>query len=382
VTVPVASADALPEHGEPTQTGITTPPDSNLLSSSPSEEEEDIIAQNDSKSIKCSEDLAAKVIHTLEQLDTSATGRDKIIAWILPNALDLAHSKGGTRVIQKAMDGASNQQLTLFVQRFQGHVPALLMCPNGNRVLDKAIEQGHGNSWSTQIIWQEMAVYPGWSEAANHSFAYRVVQRLIEHCNQAREAIVKTMISERKASWVTDWYANYVTQSVSEHGTPEEKLAIIQRLLDPLGVPSLCKHGVASHVVENAWDQGDDKCKQALLMTILRHNGALADLARDYLGSKTVKRIVDAKEALTESLHAAAMWQLVNNAAWLQDSKRKKHGKKFALIAYAWFNSQQAMANNSLPKAIGLQSEKSTLEVQSNSGDESTQAATQSTASD
>jgi hypothetical protein len=265
---------------------------------------------------------------TVERMLEEGTIQDvaTIIAWMQPNALSIALSKSGTRIIQAAMNRAESDQLTSLIECFRGCVARLMESPHGNYALQKMIEVLGGASGSMKFILLELARYPGgWSAVVKHAFGCRVVQRIIEHCpEQATESIVKVVKAEARTC-VRNPFANYVVQSIMEHGTFHQKFHMVL-ILVALGIPSLSKHQIASNVVEKAFDHGDAKCKRAICEAILKCPGAIVDIACHQWGNKTVQRIVQSKHVLTEPLHGSAMQQLMAGAEVLRKSK---HGKNF-----------------------------------------------------
>merc|ERR1719375_691936 len=221
--------------------------------------------------------------------------------------LILSRSKMGSPVIQSALESAGKDQQIALIQGLRGHVIQLMLCFNGNHVLQKSFQVMSGAS--IDFILDELAQYPGgWSAVIKHSFGCRVAQRAIEHCTeQATEGIVSAVEAEAKVC-VEHKFANYVLQSIIEHGTPSQKWRIINALIK-LGIPNLTQSLIPSYVVEKTFDNGDEKCKQAIAEAILSWRGAIVHMGCNRWGSGMVKRIMDAQKILGETLYGEALQQ-------------------------------------------------------------------------
>lgn len=307
----------------------------------------DVVAQlGDPKRIIYDASAAGEVAQMLEE----GTCRDTeaIIWWLQPVLLDLSLAKWGTRVVQAAIDHAETERLMAFIEGFHGHVLQLLESHHGNHVLQKMIEVVSGASENMKFILEELARYPGgWSAVVKHVFGCRVVQRIIEHCPEDATACIVDAVEAEAGICVKHPYANYVMQSVIEHGTPNQKFRMVSAVIH-LGIINLAQSHIASNVVEKAFDHGDEKCKQAMCAAILKHPGAIVGMACNRWGSCTVKRIVDARQALGESLYTNVMQQLLAGVHVLRPSK---HGKKFARTATSLIQASPPKMSESLPSA-------------------------------
>jgi len=301
----------------------------------------DIVAQvGDAMQIMYDPVVEHMVKETLE--NGSYLDSEAIIAWIQPFALALSSSKMGSPVVQLALASAGKNQQIALIQGLRGHVVQLMLCYNGNHVLQKSLEVMSGTS--TQFILDEMAQYPGgWSAVIKHVFGCRVAQRAIEHCTeQATEVIVTTVAAEAKVC-LQHKFANYVLQSIVEHGKPFQKLRIRNALIK-LGIPNLTQSHVPSNVVEKTFDHGDEECKQAIAEAILKWRGAIVRMGCNRWGSRMVKRVLEAQHILGETLYADVVQQLLVGSEVLRQSK---HGRKFARIASESIDTAPAAGGNS-----------------------------------
>lgn len=309
----------------------------------------DVVAQlGDPRQIMYDPMVVCTLEKTLE--DGSSKDCEAIIAWMLPYVLELSRSKTGTRVVQSALDNAGKEQQIALIQGLRGHVVRLMLCYNGNHVLQKSLEVLSGASEAIKFILEELTQYPGgWSAVIKHVFGCRVAQRAIEHCTERATEHIVNAVTDEAGLCVEHQYANYVMQSIMEHGTPTQKIRILDALI-LLGIPNLTNSHIPSNVVEKAFDHGNEKCKQAIAGAILNWPGAIVRMGCNRWGSCMVKRILDAQHVLGESLYGDAMQQLLTGAEVLQQSK---HGRKFARIACGFFDTTVAAGGNSfqLPDA-------------------------------
>jgi len=321
-------AQAYPEHNSATTP--YTPEKLNLANhiSAPSLQSaaSDVMAQiDDPARIMDDSKVANKVEQTLEH--GTCKDVEEIVTWLLEHDIFLyvSLSKLGSRVAQAAIAQAKTDQLTKLISCFHGNVLRLLQSPNGNYVLQKAIEVIHGASESMKFILVELAKYPGgWSAMAKDQFGCRVVQRVVEHCPEEATANIVNAVKAEAKIFVRHPYANYVLQSILEHGTPNQKVEMV-RILVGLGIVSLSHSHVTSNILETAWDHGDKECQKAIFEAILKYDGAIIGMACNRWGSNMVKRIVEARHIMP--FHGTAIQQLLHGEHVLRQSK---HGKKIA----------------------------------------------------
>merc|ERR1719420_2874085 len=116
-------------------------------------------------------------------------------------------------------------------------------------------------------------------------------------------------------------YGNYVIQLILEHGSVEQRQAVVQALLqDPLGFAC---HRTGSDVVEHALASYDLEERGALLRALLRDPASFADLSCSHYGSFVARALVclpGAEGAEARALAAEVLPQLQSD----------KHGKRVA----------------------------------------------------
>lgn len=65
---------------------------------------------------------------------------------------------------------------------------------------------------------------------STHPYGCRVIQRILEHCNQEQTSPILDELHDNIERLVQDQYGNYVIQHVLEHGTYEDKSKIVMQL--------------------------------------------------------------------------------------------------------------------------------------------------------
>ena len=69
---------------------------------------------------------------------------------------------------------------------------------------------------------------------ATHPYGCRVIQRMLEHCDETAQASLLQELHMNTYTLVQDQYGNYVTQHVIEHGKPEDRGKIISMVTTQL----------------------------------------------------------------------------------------------------------------------------------------------------
>lgn len=65
---------------------------------------------------------------------------------------------------------------------------------------------------------------------STHPYGCRVIQRILEHCNQEQTSPILDELHDNIDRLVQDQYGNYVIQHVLEHGSYEDKSKIVMQL--------------------------------------------------------------------------------------------------------------------------------------------------------
>lgn len=261
--------------------------------------------------------LGGKLIEQLEHADSvtlSAT-----VTWVVPNALELALSAGGCRVIQTLLSAVSGGEWAMLVEKFRGQSLKMVDSPHGNHVLQKCIEVMPPTA--VRFIAEELKHWPGsWLALAKHRFGCRVVERLLEHCPEEMTRPILEAVAINACALCRHPYGNYVVQHVFEYGSTAQKGAVVSALVCG-DIVTLAQHRVASNVVERALAQCGPDGQRAIASAVLAAPPALLAMGCSRYGSFTAKRLL---EVLTGSMREQAVHQL---SAGTEHLKASKHGK-------------------------------------------------------
>jgi pumilio RNA-binding family len=282
--------------------------------------------------------VADQVVEALQDESCCAA----LISWLLPCVVGLSLNKLGTRVVQEALDHAATEHRSALIEGFRGHVMQLVDDFHGNHVLQKSLVVMSGASKTFKFIVEELATSgEDWLWLMKHKFGCRVAQRIVEHCtDEARQPIVDAIFANA-GQCVTDDYANYVLQSILQHGTADQRYQIVCALVY-LGIPSLSHYQIPATIVETALKECDERCKRMICQAILEWSGAIVRMACNRWGSCVVRRLIgvlgDGQQKLPKALQTEAMQQLLVGKEVLKRSK--KHGRKFAQCAIDFFAAE------------------------------------------
>ena len=158
---------------------------------------------------------------------------------------------------------------------------------NGNHVVQKAIERIPAE----HIQFIVNAFNGKVSENATHPYGCRVIQRMLEHCEEPTRSAVLHELHLCAPSLINDQYGNYVTQHVIEHGRPEDRGRIIDLIIQNL--VTFSKHKFASNVVEKSIEFGSKNERQRIVQTLTlmneRGESPVSTLIRDQYGNYVVR---------------------------------------------------------------------------------------------
>lgn len=230
--------------------------------------------------------------------------REASLELLLKDLLPMALNKDGCRVVQKALDVADSTQRSKLLSAIQPHVVSLYQSPHGNYVITKVIEQLPAANLGG--IVSELEKH-GFEEVAKHRFGCRVLERLIEHCEEKDLSGLIAVVKAQASMLSRHQYANFVVQHLFEH-SPSQRSALLKSFLDQ--VPQLAMHRVASHVVQRALSYSEQDDQYALIQTMLKAEGetALEKVAVGHYGSYVVEQIAETplfEGAVRQRLEAA-----------------------------------------------------------------------------
>lgn len=218
----------------------------------------------------------------------------KLLAGVLKgNVLSLTLQTYGCRVIQKALEVIDQEDQAMVAGELAGHVLRCVLDQNGNHVVQKCIERipPQGVRFVVESFVGNV------QNLAVHAYGCRVIQRILEYCEDHHEVISPILdeILDNVQVLARDQYGNYVVQHVLINGKPLYQAAIIERLRPDC--MELAQHKFASNVVEKMFQHGTRDDRTAILADLLRPNAegtsALHVMMRDQYANYVVQKIID-----------------------------------------------------------------------------------------
>ncbi|KAJ1270145.1 hypothetical protein BS78_06G032600 [Paspalum vaginatum] len=253
----------------------------------------------------------------------SPDDREKIFPEILSNAIALTTDVFGNYVIQKFFEFATDSQLIQLADQLKGHILELSLQMYGCRVVQKVLEvvdmdrkinivhelknyvlKCIGDQNGNHVIQKciecvpenriPFVIEPILSQIlvlCTHQYGCRVIQRVLEHCHDpATQSAIMNEIVQQTFHLTDDKFGNYVVQHVLEHGKPEERLSIIQKLSGQVVI--LSKQKFASNVIEKCLAFGTPEERDSLIGEIISSGQTFQELMKDQFGNYVVQRVL------------------------------------------------------------------------------------------
>uniref|UniRef100_J3LVY3 PUM-HD domain-containing protein n=1 Tax=Oryza brachyantha TaxID=4533 RepID=J3LVY3_ORYBR len=201
--------------------------------------------------------------------------------------LELSFQMYGCRVVQKVIDVVDLERKISIVGELKDSVLRCISDQNGNHVIQKCIEcvpEDH-IPFVVEDVLKKIYLL------CTHQYGCRVIQRVLEHChNPATQTAVMFEIVERAFDLTEDKFGNYVVQHVLQHGKPEERSSIIQKLSGHVVILSQQKY--ASNVVEKCLSFGTPDERDSLIREIVSSGQTFQALMKDQFGNYVVQRVL------------------------------------------------------------------------------------------
>ncbi|KAL6839756.1 hypothetical protein ACP4OV_030444 [Aristida adscensionis] len=255
--------------------------------------------------------------------NASADDREKIFPEILSNAIVLTTDVFGNYVIQKFFEFATDSQLIQLADKLKGHILELSLQMYGCRVVQKVLDvvdmdrkidivhelkncvlkciaDQNGNHVIQKCIECvpedriPFVIGPILSQIfllCTHQYGCRVIQRVLEHCHDpATQNTIMEEIVQHTSRLTDDKFGNYVVQHVLQHGKPEERSSIIQKLSGQVVI--LSKQKFASNVIEKCLTFGTPEERDGLIGEIISSGQTFQELMKDQFGNYVVQRVL------------------------------------------------------------------------------------------
>lgn len=246
----------------------------------------------------------------------------------------------------------TDQQAQL-VKELENDVLKCVKDQNGNHVVQKAIERvpaEHIGFIINAFVGQVQAL-------ATHPYGCRVIQRMLEHCEEPTRAAVLRELHACAPSLIIDQYGNYVTQHVIEHGRAEDRGKIVH--LVTLELLNYSKHKFASNVVEKTIQFGSVEEKQkivtALSVTNEKGESPVQALIRDQYGNYVIREYCSAcfRMILANASVAEKLITQLRAAGWDEFIELIK-GQIALLKRFSFGNGKQIVAVEKVLYADGF----------------------------
>lgn len=245
------------------------------------------------------DDSDASCAELLSQLESGGEGRLTALNDLRGRILDLAFDKSGCRVVQAAIEVASQQQASALCNELKGSVRKAIRCPHANYAIQKIVQVLPPSHVS--FIVKELL--GAGREIARHSYGCRVLCRLLEHHSCAEHidgeaAVLIDEVVEDAAELCRHAFGHHVIQCIVEHGTSQHRDSIIAVLSRDMF--QLAGHRSASYVVEKALVFGGPPAQQCMALELMGNADNFFSLAESQFGCRVVAAVLRISGAMSQ----------------------------------------------------------------------------------
>jgi len=212
---------------------------------------------------------------------------------------NLAKDAAGCRLVQLALDSASQANAAALAAELRGHVCEAATSPHANYVLQKVVSQLTFSACS--FLAEELL--GTCSKMARHRYGCRILCRLMEFYS-SRESTLQ-MVNElllEVGDLCCHNFGHHVIQSVLEHGEGQHRKLVAKELCaDPA---RYAKHRNASYLVEKALTYCCSDDQQAILRQ-LADPDIIADLAVTQFGGYVARALLQHEQTNPRTVEAS-----------------------------------------------------------------------------
>lgn len=197
--------------------------------------------------------------------------------------LSLSLETYGCRVVQKALEALDEDDLPRLLREFHYNILSCIHDQNGNHVVQKCVEVMNSRANKAaqsgdlhrasflreQIDFIIEDVLVNTTSLSCHPYGCRVLQRILEHCDDVKKTAVLDEVKKCHQTLLDDQYGNYVIQHVLQYGREEDRDSILQIVVEN-GLLSLARQKFASNVVEKLLKYGNGKQRRAVVREMLK----------------------------------------------------------------------------------------------------------------
>jgi len=246
-----------------------------------------------------------------EKLKSSGDQKSQAILTVKDWTSYLSFDAAGCRVVQEALNTASLDEASEIASALRYQIRAAAVCPHANHVVQKVVELLPPSR--TEFVVEELRDVV--LEMARHSFACRILCRIVEHRAAAPQTI--SLINgflKHAGELLNHFYGHYVLELTLEHGSHGQRTTIVMAILPRLW--SAARQSHASHVLIMALRFSCDADREALVHGLLQC-GPVALLALHKNGCKVVQELLRVPEQEAKPVVA----QLLLSEKQLEQSK-------------------------------------------------------------
>ena len=187
------------------------------------------------------------------------------------------------RVVQKALEKLDENDLPELLAEFHHSVLKCIHNQHGNHVVQKWIEvmsaaareashtgkHGQAEFLESQINFIIDDVLGNVRELSCHTFGCRVLQRILEHCTEAKKTQLLDKLTPFHRELLDDQFGNYVIQHVLEFGRHNDRESVMLIVIQQ-GILRMSQQKYASNVVEKLLKYGTPAQRNHLIREMLR----------------------------------------------------------------------------------------------------------------
>lgn len=207
----------------------------------------------------------------------------------------------GCRLVQKAIEVASNKLQAELVAELHGHVREAIESPHANYVVQKIVEGT--NPTLSAFVAKELLGQA--IKTAKGRFGCRVILRLLEHCGDHPNTVeLVNELLEQVGDLSRNSFAHHVISGVLQWGNPEQKHRVLDSLRsDP---DKAAKNRNASYVLEKALSECEFDAVKDMAEALTGGDKVVVDLANHQFGCYVLRAILKrpspAREEAVKSL--------------------------------------------------------------------------------
>lgn len=208
---------------------------------------------------------------------------------IIGKVWKLSRDARGCRKVQQAFEEArSIEELNALTSELVGHVWEALKCQHANHVLQKCITTNSAEA--SQFVIDELLQHGngGAAQAAKHRFGCRIIERILEHCEEHQVApLVEQLLTETVALSLHT-FGNFVMLHLLEH-CPSVVTQVASTLDEHMATLPMID-GCVGAVIAEALKYADNEASRSLAATLLQDQDRVAIMACSRWGHPAIKR--------------------------------------------------------------------------------------------